>query len=239
MQNNKFLSIYQDLLEKIQNNTYRPKSKLPSEHELTELYDTSRETARKALHLLAQNGYIQKVRGKGSIVLPLDKLNFPVSGLVSFKEVFQKVGKKVTTQVHELSLCQPDEEIQHHLNVKSGEKVWKLIRTREIDGERIILDKDYLLQEKVPTLTKEVGENSIYEYLEGELGLSISFAKKEITVEEVEQEDVELLDLEGQTHIVVVKNYVYLEDTSIFQYTESRHRLDKFRFVDFARRAHL
>ncbi|WP_408011062.1 trehalose operon repressor [Pseudalkalibacillus sp. A8] len=239
MQNNKFLPIYQDLQEKIQNNTYPPESKLPSENELTELYNTSRETARKALHLLAQNGYIQKVKGKGSIVLPFDKFNFPVSGLVSFKEVSQKVGKKVATYVHELSLCEADEFIRNQLNAKSGEKAWKLIRSREIDGERIILDKDYLLQNKIPTLTKEVAQNSIYEYIEGELGLSISFAKKEITVEEVEQEDVELLDLEGHTHIVVVKNYVYLEDTSIFQYTESRHRLDKFRFVDFARRAHL
>lgn len=32
------------------------------------------------------------------------------------------------------------------------------------------------------------------------------------------------------------KFYVYLEDASLLQYTESRHRLDKFRFVDFARR---
>ena len=37
-------------------------------------------------------------------------------------------------------------------------------------------------------------------------------------------------------HIVVVRNFVYLDDASLFQYTESRHRLDKFRFVDFARR---
>ncbi|XLG13386.1 Trehalose operon transcriptional repressor [Bacillus velezensis] len=36
--------------------------------------------------------------------------------------------------------------------------------------------------------------------------------------------------------MAVVKNRVFLEDTSLFQYTESRHRLDKFRFVDFARR---
>jgi GntR family transcriptional regulator, trehalose operon transcriptional repressor len=35
----------------------------------------------------------------------------------------------------------------------------------------------------------------------------------------------------------VIKNYVYLEDASLFQFTESRHRPDKFRFVDFARRS--
>lgn len=46
------------------------------------------------------------------------------------------------------------------------------------------------------------------------------------------------MDLQNYTHVVVVRNYVYLEDTTLFQYTESRHRLDKFQFVDFARRSH-
>lgn len=30
--------------------------------------------------------------------------------------------------------------------------------------------------------------------------------------------------------------YSYLDDTTLFQYTESRHRPDKFKFVNFARR---
>ncbi|RBN38157.1 trehalose operon repressor, partial [Priestia megaterium] len=57
-----------------------------------------------------------------------------------------------------------------------------------------------------------------------------------ISVDELTDEDKCYLDLKDYEHIVVVRNYVYLEDASLFQYTESRHRLDKFRFVDFARR---
>ncbi|MFR5172363.1 MAG: trehalose operon repressor, partial [Clostridium paraputrificum] len=34
----------------------------------------------------------------------------------------------------------------------------------------------------------------------------------------------------------VIRSEVYLEDTRLFQYHESRHRVDKFKFVDFARR---
>ncbi len=60
--------------------------------------------------------------------------------------------------------------------------------------------------------------------------------KKEITVEKATNEDKEYLDLEGFNMVAVVKSYTYLDDTSLFQYTESRHRPDKFRFVDFARR---
>ncbi|HDU1271622.1 TPA: UTRA domain-containing protein, partial [Listeria monocytogenes] len=49
-------------------------------------------------------------------------------------------------------------------------------------------------------------------------------------------EDKKYLALHGDTHVVVVKSTVFLKDTTLFQYTESRHRLDKFRFIDFARR---
>lgn len=36
--------------------------------------------------------------------------------------------------------------------------------------------------------------------------------------------------------VVVVRSDVYLDDTRLFQHTESRHRLDRFKFVEFARR---
>ncbi|MGC4376859.1 trehalose operon repressor [Fictibacillus sp. Mic-4] len=237
MKNNKFVAIYQDIADQIQSGAIKPGTKLLSEHELGEKYDASRETIRKALNLLSQNGYIQKVRGKGSIVLDVSKLNFPVSGLVSFKELAGKMGKKSRTIVEELHLIKPDDYLRAQLNATTKDEIWKVVRVREIDGEKIILDKDFFNRRWVPSLTKEICEDSIYEYLENELGIQISFAKKEIIVEEPTEEDKKHLDLEGFHNVVIVKNHVYLDDASIFQYTESRHRPDKFRFVDFARRS--
>lgn len=59
---------------------------------------------------------------------------------------------------------------------------------------------------------------------------------KEITVHMAADEDYRLLDMGRYDMVVVVKSYTYLEDSTLFQYTESRHRPDKFKFVDFARR---
>jgi len=236
MKQNKFLSIYHELVEAIKNGEYPAKSTLPSENELADLYQTSRETIRKALNLLSQNGFIQKVRGKGSVVLDQNKFDFPVSGLVSFKELADNMGDKPKTTVHELSLSHPNETVQQAINLDEDHLVWNVSRIRNIGGEAVILDKDYLDYEQVPKLTKKICEDSIYAYLEGEMGLDISFAKKEITAEDPTEEDRSLLDLEGFSTIVVIKNYVYLNDATLFQYTESRHRPDKFRFVDFARR---
>lgn len=235
---NKYLVIYQDLLEQIEDGLYLVDSYLPSENELKAHYETSRETVRKALTLLSQNGYIQKVRGKGSVVLPRNKFDFPVSGLVSFKELQDKLGEDVQTHVLTLNTAQPSRHIKKQLLLEDDQFVTEVIRTREINGERVILDKDYFLSNKVDGLTESIAKDSIYQYLEDTLKLSISFAKKEITVEDPTEEDRLSLDLEGFHNIVVIKNYVYLEDATLFQYTESRHRPDRFRFVDFARRHH-
>ncbi|MCR6097228.1 trehalose operon repressor [Salipaludibacillus agaradhaerens] len=233
---NKYFQIYREIADDIRAGTYPANTKLPSEHDLMKDFNTSRETIRKALTLLSQNGFIQKIQGKGSIVLDAKKIDFPISGLISFKELAMNMGKEHRTIVEVLELIKPDQNIQRHLNVTGKDKVWEVYRVREIDGERIILDKDYLNHSFVSNLTKETCENSIYEYIEHELGLTISFAKKEISVVEPTEEDRRLLDLDGFTNIVIVKNFVYFDDASLFQYTESRHRPDKFKFVDFARR---
>lgn len=232
----KYLTIYHDLVHKIQKKYWQEDELLPSENELTKRYNTSRETVRKALNLLAQDGFIQKIRGKGSVVIKAEKLDFPVSGIRSFKELATSMKLNAETSVEDLSLIDPDSHLQSKLQLSLDDKVWKVSRARKIANEKVILDKDFLSENIVPKLTEAICKDSIYDYLENELGLPISFAHKEIIVEEPTDEDRGLLDFEGFSNIVVIKSVVYLSDATPFQYTESRHRPDKFRFVDFARR---
>ncbi len=232
----KYLLIYEEIAKQIEEGEFPPKTILPSENDFADRYDTSRETIRKALNLLAQNGYIQKIRGKGSLVLDLKRHQFPISGLISFKELAQNMGGRTKTTVEEFMLELAGREIAWELNVADNEKVWKIKRVRHIDEERVILDKDFLVEKHVPGLTRQNCENSIFDYIEKKLEKKISFAKKEFTVEEPSAEDRKFLDMEGFNAIVIVKNYIFFDDATLFQYTESRHRPDKFQFVDFARR---
>ncbi|AIQ42779.1 trehalose operon repressor [Paenibacillus sp. FSL R5-0912] len=236
MRENIYLQIYNEYSNQIHSGQLLPGTKLPSESELAEAYCTSRETVRKALNLLFREGYIHKIKGRGSFVLDMTRMDFPVTGLISFKEMAGTLGAPSRTLVEETVMEQAGSALARQLQVPEDTPVWKVIRAREIEEERIILDKDYFRADIVPFLSAEIAAGSIYEYLEVELGLKISYAKKLISVEPATEEDHRLLDLKKYTHIVVVRNYVYLENTVLFQYTESRHRLDKFQFVDFARR---
>lgn len=232
----KYLSIYNNIVNKIENGIYNTNDKLPSEKELMDSYEVSRDTVRKSLNMLEQNGYIQKTKGKGSFVLDINKFNFPVSGVVSFKEISRKLGRDSNTEVEILKCIIPSSTIARNLELKDDEEVWEIIRARSIGGEKVILDKDYVLQKFVYNITEEICKDSLYNYIENELGLKIAYAKKEITVQKATDEDRKYLDMKGFDMIVVVKSYTYLDDTSLFQYTESRHRPDKFVFVNFARR---
>lgn len=234
----KYQMIYQDLLDKIKQRVIQPNTYLPSENELMKQYDASRDTVRKALNLLLQNGYIQKNKGKGSLVLDMDRIAFPVSGVTSFKELQKTLHADVETIVNMFLEEEIPNELKEDLYMDSG-KIYHIERIRKIDGEKVILDTDYLNGKVVNGLKIEHAQNSLYEYIEKDLGLKISFARKEITVVKATQREKQLLDMLDYDLLVCVKSYTYLEDATLFQYTISKHRPDKFRFVDFARRTEL
>ncbi|MCR5230717.1 MAG: trehalose operon repressor [Solobacterium sp.] len=232
----KYQDIYNQIRGDIERGEYKAGSTLPGEFFLMEQYNVSRDTVRKALGLLAANGYIQKSRGVGSIVLDINRIEFPVSGLVSFKELAPVLGDHVETRVIAFEKMHPDERIKKELELNDEDWVWLIQRVRKVDGEAVILDTDFLNAQIAPGLTEEQAKDSLFAYLEGDLGLKIAYAEKEITCQAATNMDRRWLDLKDNNMVVSVVSHTYLEDTRVFQYTSSRHRPDKFRFKDFARR---
>ena len=232
---NPYQIIYNELKQAIENKIYKPNDRLPSENQLAKTYKVSRETIRKVLKLLATDGYIQKQQGKCSIVLDHKQFEFPVSNLTSYAELDNHQHLHSKTNVEQLR--KDISQIENPMYPFKDQEVWQSIRTREIDGEKIILDKDYLNPEIIPHLTPEILEKSLFDYVENELGLVIDYSIKEITVENVTEEDKKYLDLSPADQcVVVVRSQAFLKDTQLFEYTESRHRADKFIFKEFSRR---
>ncbi|OLF47629.1 trehalose operon repressor [Streptococcus cuniculi] len=231
----KYQEIFNDIKEKIAANVYPAEHVLPTEKDLQAQYQVSRDTIRKALAMLTERGLIQKVQGKGSLVLKQELLDFPVSGLTSYQELTQSLHMDSHTEVVSLELLTVTSNLAQLTGFEPYSQVWKLVRTRSIDGKVSVLDTDYLSQDLVPHLTEEIAQVSIYAYLEGELGLDIAYAQKEITVEPTNREERELMNSKDD-YLVQIRSRVFLGNTQQFQYTESKHKIDKFRFVDFARR---
>ena len=232
----KYEQIFKLLKQDILNETYQIDDYLPSEHELVQTYKVSRDTIRKSLDLLQKAELIQKIRGQGSKVIKQAQIDFPVSNLTSYQELVQQHGINSKTNLIQLEKITVDKKLSNLTGFPVYRLVWRIVRQRVVDDIASVLDIDYLDKTLVPSLTREIAEQSIYAYLEEELGLRIAYAQKEITIDPATNRDQILMDIGTDQHVVSVKSKVYLADGQQFQFTDSRHKLEKFRFIDFAKR---
>ncbi|UFH49541.1 trehalose operon repressor [Pseudomonas sp. KNUC1026] len=232
----KYNQIYSDLLASITTERLQPGARLPSETELMGSYQTSRGTVRRAIEQLQERGFAQKVHGKGTFVLSPAPIEFQLGGIVSFQETYPRLGNDVRTEVVEFSQLPLQGSLLEHIQAEEGSLVTRIKRVRRIDGKREILDINHFMAELIPGLTAEIAEQSIYAYIEQTLQLQISYARRTIEAMPRSKDDQRHLDLDGQSHVIVASNQTFLQDGRQFEYTESRHTLDKFYFSDVARR---
>ena len=68
------------------------------------------------------------------------------------------------------------------------------------------------------------------------LGENIVTTKRKVTVERASQIDEKYLELGDYNCLAVVSSMTYNADGVMFEFTQSRHRPDKFAFYDLAHR---
>ena len=140
------------------------------------------------------------------------------------------------TRVLQFAELETNEKISRRTGFSVGTQLYYLQRLRYLDGIPLILDHNYFLKELIPGLTPEIAEHSIYEYLEQDLGFTISTSKRTMTVEHVTQIDETYLDMNDYNCMAVITSQTFNADGIQFEYTQSRHRPDHFQFQDVATR---
>ena len=93
---NKYEKVYHDIKDKIKNGKLKPGDFLKKEDDLALDYNFSKLTVRKALSMLEAEGYIQKIKGKKSIIL--EKKNLENISLTSIQTV-QEINKLILVVV--------------------------------------------------------------------------------------------------------------------------------------------
>lgn len=234
----KYDEIYADLKQAVEAGTYLYGTLMPSENTLVTQYDCSRNTIRRALAGLGEDGYVQPIHGKGVRVIyqPTERASFTVGGIESFQETARRNRLEVVTQVVQFSAVTVDEALAKKSGFPVGEEVYYIERVRSLDRKPLILDINVFLRSLVPGLTTEIAERSIYAYIEQKLGMQIVTSKRTITVERATPEDERLLDLEDYNCLAVVSGQTFNSDGVMFEYTQSRHQPDYFSFHDTATR---
>lgn len=232
----KYIQISNDIEQKILDGFYPENTFLPTEHVLMTNYHVSRDTIRKALDELAKQRLIQKQRGSGSKVLSRNRIMFPISELISYTEIVNLQNLDSKTNVISISEEIITEKLAKLTGFPIDTPVIHIVRQRVVNDQATVYDIDYFNQTIIPSISREIAEHSIYDYLENQLHLPVDVAQKEITIANANATDKLLLDIGYDKHVVCVKSKSFLSNRKQFQFTESRHKLDTFRFIDFARR---
>ncbi|MBF7017929.1 trehalose operon repressor [Staphylococcus durrellii] len=241
MSEKKFVLIYEKLKDAILSEELTYGDRIPSEHDLVERYQASRETVRKALNLLVGDGMIQKIRGKGSVVIYQNITEFPFADLMSFSEVKNELQLQYKTKVIRFEKIKADEVpfIKEQLGIKANARLWYIVRLRMLNDKVKIIDEDYLVADIVPNITIEHARASIYHYIEHILDLEISYSNKAITFEPFGDLEYEQFGDVAPPYTATVRGIVHLKNTERFQYNISKHLATEFRFNDFSRRRKL
>ena len=224
----KYDEIYLNLRRAVEAGTYPYGSFLPSENTLITRYDCSRNTIRRALAGLNEDGYIQPIHGKGVRVIyqPVDRAAFTVGRIESFQESARRNKLQVVTKVTQFRMLKVDRELAKKSGFPAGEDVCYIQRVRYLDGKPLILDSNVFLKALVPGLTAEIAGRSIYAYIEHELNMQVATSKRTITVEHATQEDERLLELGDYNCLAVVSSQTFNSDGILCEYTQSRHQPD-------------
>ena len=228
-------AIYFELKRLIEEGVYPYRSFLPSEAALVKHFGCAHNTVRKALGILAADGYLQPVHGKGVRVLynpPYESNRYPATfcttRIQSFAETGERQGFVASTKVLCMEPVVVNEEIANLTHFNQGEDLLHIQRIRYYDGVPRSFEKSYYRSDIVEGITKEDAERSLYAYIEKVNGVKLVTCKRLVTIERATELDRELLNLNDVTHVAVVRAIVFDGFGLMCESTETRQHPEVF-----------
>lgn len=235
----KFEDIHDDLERRIVSGSFSGRM-LPTEAQLVQDYDCSRNTVRRAIEQLAREGYVQSIRGRGVVIL--DHLQTPadveldIRDFAGARSISRAKEHDTQTRVLSFKKVTIDPELAQTTSLPCGSQAYHLERLRTLDGNAWILDINYFLCEIVRDLTIEDAESSIYHHIEETLGYKIIASRRILSIQKATKRDKQLLDLDGCNCVGVIHNNAFIDTGRMFEYTESRYSPEHFAFSQFISR---
>lgn len=223
--------IYLDMLKKIQGGEFKPGEKIPSEAELERIYDVSRITVRGAVEMLAQEGIVEKNRGKKGTIVCRPKHSYDMGKLTSFTDDVHMYGENASSELLEFRELIPKKEIAQQLGLGPQEEVYYIERKRCRQNTVVGLHKAYI--RKISGLKLEAGsfkpDASLYVMLR-ESGILPTTAKETLEVKIPSERVLSILGLAPRTAVFHKKRITCSEEERPFEYVEMFYNPDYYQY---------
>jgi GntR family transcriptional regulator len=223
--------VYLDLLRQIQIGTYKRGDKIPTEPQLEEMYDVSRVTVRRAVEMLAQEGIVEKHRGKRGTVVTNAKHDYDIRMLTSFSDDVRQYGERPSSELISFGLVTPPKRVADCLGIQKGERAYSIDRKRLRSDEVVGVHLAYIRCLDGLVLCKDdfTPEASLYAMLR-ERGVVPATATETIEVRKPEKGILDILGLPEGTAVFYKERVTFDHEGSPFEYVEMYYNPDSYRY---------
>ena len=235
LQNDSVIPLYHQLKERLKHSIdqgeWLPGDQIPSENQLMNEYNVSRNTAKKAIEELVQNGLVYRKQGKGTFVAK-PKLQQSLMGLYSFSKVFKEKGLTPKDILIDIREVRPTPEIIQELQIRNDDTVIEMKRLRCVEENPYILESSFFPKRVVPDMSmlNKVGQISLYDFLEQEFNIIIKRAIEAFEPVLINSDESEYLQTEEGKPALLLERTAYDTNGVPVEFCRSIVRGDRCRF---------
>lgn len=223
--------VYEDLKNKIMNKHYVTDSLLPTEYELTEIYNVSRHTIRKAMDRLNHEGFIRKVKGTGTFVNDL-KTDYSLSNMASFSEIIHSQDGEPNSIVLSARLETVSLKILEKLHLKPKDKVYVIKRIRQAGGVSLCYEVTYISPVLCPDIDKYLThKTSLYDLYENKYGLKLHEGIYRLEATIASKKVAKILDIPKNSSILFMRALITLTNNKPLYYVEADYVGSRYVFT--------
>lgn len=210
----------------IESGELKPGDCLPTESELMESSAVSRATVRQAVLELVREGYVYRVKSRGTFVLPPAETTRILGSLGGFSEEMAERGVPQRSTVLDRRTTVPDVRIAGMLRIAPGQTIFSVRRLRSVRGVPLVIVENHIPTSRCPGIEHmDLESVSLYKLLETRFGLRAHHGRREFEpVLPADSEEAKLLAIDLETPLLRVESVVYAENGTPIEHFEARIR---------------
>lgn len=201
---------------------------LPAEKTLAAYFKVSRNTLRKALAVLEQEGIIEKRQGTGSIIRHKKTVAW-LNGFMGFSEIARIQGKPAVSRVLSFEVIPARENIAAWLQCEVGEPVFHVKRLRTMDKTPMQLEETWLSAQRFPRLTMEHMNHSKFDFFEEECGITIAGCYETFSTALAHRDVARMLNLSEKDPVIRIEMQAVEPSGRPLDYSVLYNNNDEFR----------
>jgi GntR family transcriptional regulator len=173
---------------------------------------------------------LHRIQGKGTFVAER-KIEQGLQGLTSFTEDMKARGLEPGSQLINFEVIPANSQIAAQLSIKEYGPVYEIKRIRLADRVPMALETNYLSANLIKGLTESIVNQSIYDYIEGQLGLRIDYASQVIESSVANEVEAQFLKIKKGVPIMQIQRNTFLKDGTPVEFVKSSYRADRYKFM--------